>query len=95
MRLEQLQVSWKTLHYKMVLRKEQLVSFNLKQGPATHLQQHAYEYRRKFDAELAAIRRLKELQVRGVAFVGTVLLSALVGAANFASRIIYDGVYAS
>ena len=35
----------------------------LKQGPAKHLQQHAYEYRRKFDVELASIRRLKELQV--------------------------------
>ena len=35
----------------------------LKQGPAQHLQQHAYEYRRKFDVELASIRRLKELQV--------------------------------
>jgi hypothetical protein len=35
----------------------------LKQGPAQHLQQHAYEYRCKFDVELASIRRLKELQV--------------------------------
>jgi hypothetical protein len=35
----------------------------LKQGPAQHLQQHAYEYRRKFDVELASIRRLKDLQV--------------------------------
>ena len=34
------------------------------QGPAKHLQQHAYEYRRKLDTELASIRRLKELQVR-------------------------------
>ena len=28
-------------------------------------------YRRKFDAELAAIRRLKELQLRGVALAGS------------------------
>ena len=33
----------------------------LKQGPSKHLQQHSYEYRRKFDAELISIRRLKEL----------------------------------
>jgi hypothetical protein len=36
----------------------------LKQGPAKHLLDHAYEYHRKFDAELASIRRIKELQVR-------------------------------
>ena len=53
----------------------------LKQGPATHLQQHAFECRRQFDMELAAIRRLKELQLRGVALVGKLFFSALVGAA--------------
>jgi hypothetical protein len=35
----------------------------LKQGPAQHLLEHAYEYRRKFDVELASIKRIKELQV--------------------------------
>jgi hypothetical protein len=97
----------------------------LKQGPAQHLLQHAYEYRRKFDIELASIKRIKELQVplpaslpkfvipisgapgisgwrwvgggvmqmRGVALVGTALVAVLVGAANFLSRVIYDGVY--
>ena len=53
----------------------------LKQGPAAHLQHHAFEYRRQFDMELAAIRRLKELQLRGVALVGKLFFSALVGAA--------------
>eukprot|EP01052_Picozoa_sp_SAG31_P022550 SAG31_NODE_1798_length_7243_cov_4.509518_1_plen_247_part_00 len=66
----------------------------LKQGPGRHLQEHAYEYRRKFDAELAAIRRLKELHLQAVAFIATVLLSGLVGLANFASRVVYDDVYA-
>ena len=49
----------------------------LKQGPAAHLQHHAFVYRRQFDKELAAIRRIKELQLRGVALVGT-LFGALV-----------------
>ena len=31
----------------------------LKIGPGKHLLHHAYEYRRKFDVELALIRRLK------------------------------------
>jgi hypothetical protein len=30
-----------------------------RQGLGNHLRQHAYEYRRKFDVELALIRRLK------------------------------------
>jgi hypothetical protein len=33
--------------------------------------------------------------MRGVALVGTALVAVLVGAANFLSRVIYDGVYDS
>ena len=65
----------------------------LKQGPAAHLQHHAFVYRRQFDKELAAIRRIKELQLRGVALVGTLFFSALVGAANYVSRLLYDGFH--
>ena len=50
---------------------------------------HAYEYRRKFDSELALIRRLKELQLRAVALLGTFLFSVLVGICNFLSQIAY------
>jgi hypothetical protein len=96
---------------------EELVEL-LKRGPAQHLQNHAYQYRRKFDVELASIRRLKELQVclcrascyrvlmsmrllpeclqsqlRVVALVGTVLVAALVGVANYVSRVIYESVH--
>ena len=35
---------------------------------------HRYTYRRKLDGELAQIQRLKELQLRVVALVGTVTL---------------------
>ena len=35
---------------------------------------HRYTYRRKLDGELAQIQRLKELQLRAVALVGTVTL---------------------
>ena len=65
----------------------------LKQGPGRHLQQHAFDYRQKFVAELGAIRRLKELHIQAVAFLGTVFLSALVGLANFAARVVYGDVY--
>eukprot|EP01052_Picozoa_sp_SAG31_P035761 SAG31_NODE_4359_length_3313_cov_2.107032_1_plen_406_part_00 len=65
----------------------------LSSGPASHVQHHAYEYRRKFDVELAAIRRTRTLKNQATAFLGTVFFSALVGVANFASRVVYDGFY--
>ena len=44
-------------------------------------------------ARQAQIRRLKELQLRVVALIGTTLLSLLVGLANFVSRLLYDDMY--
>ena len=44
-------------------------------------------------ARQAQIRRLKELQLRVVALIGTALLSLLVGLANFVSRLLYDDMY--
>ena len=46
----------------------------------------------KIDSELVLIKRLKELQLKGVALVGTVLLAFLVGIFNFISQIAYDNV---
>ena len=46
------------------------------------------------DTELSLIKRLKELQLRAVALVGTAFLSVMVGVANFMSRVAYDGIYA-
>ena len=55
----------------------------LKSGPGGHLRTHAYKYRCKLDAELARIARLKELQLRVVGFMGTVVVGAMVGIFNF------------
>ena len=46
------------------------------------------------DTELSLIKRLKELQLRAVALVGTAFLSVMVGVANFMSRVAYDNIYA-
>ena len=62
----------------------------LRKGPSWHLKNHAYEYRRKLDMELALIKRLKELQVRAVALLGSSLVAVLIGAANLLARFLYD-----
>ena len=65
----------------------------LKSGAGGHLRTHAYTYRRKLDGELARIARLKELQLRAVGFLGTVIVGAMVGIFNFLSRVVYSYVY--
>lgn len=65
----------------------------LKRGPGNHLKKHQYKYQCMLDAELALIKRLKELQLRAVALLGTALLSCMVGLANFFSQWVYDDVY--
>ena len=54
----------------------------LRKGPALHLKNHAYEYRRTLDAELARIKGLKELQERVVALGGSAMVAGLIGVAN-------------
>ena len=65
----------------------------LKDGPGAHLRSHDYEYTLKLNAELALIRRLKELQNRAAGLFGALLLSLMVGASNFLSRLLYDDTY--
>ena len=61
----------------------------LRKGPALHLKNHAYEYRRTLDAELARIKGLKELQVRAVALGGSAMVAGLIGVANLLARVLY------
>ena len=39
------------------------------------------------------IQRLKELQLRVVALIGTALLSLMVGVSNYLSRVYYDSMH--
>ena len=55
----------------------------LKAGPGKHLKQKGYAYRRKCDLEIARIRRVRDLHMRGVALLGTVIASALVGLSGY------------
>ena len=67
--------------------------FQLKQGPGKHIKAHAYRYQRKIDQELARIERIKTLQQRAIGLLGTLIISASIGIANFVSRRVYDDVY--
>ena len=43
----------------------------LSKGPGAHIRNEAYKYHKKIDAELARVRRIREIQVGVVAFIGT------------------------
>jgi len=62
----------------------------LNEGPGSHIRGNAYRYRKSLDRELARVRRVKEIQLRAVGFVGTAIVAALVGASNVIGRLYYD-----
>ena len=62
------------------------------QGPGAHIRKHGYGYTKRLNKEIAIIRRVKELQVRAVAGLGTLLVATAVAVGNYFSRVMYDGV---
>ena len=62
------------------------------QGPGAHIRKHGYRYTRRLDKELVLIRRVKELQMRTIAGVGTLLVATSVTVGNYLARVMYDGV---
>ena len=66
----------------------------LKQGPAKHIKNHAYAYRRKVDAELTKIGRIRDLQQRAVALTGTAIIAGFVSTGNVLGRLYYDALRA-
>ena len=70
------------------------VLLQLKQGPAKHIKNHAYAYRRKVDAELTKIGRIRDLQQRAVALTGTAIIAASVSTGNVLGRLYYDALRA-
>ena len=66
------------------------VLLQLKQGPAKHIKNHAYAYRRKVDAELTKIGRIRDMQQRAVALTGTAIIAASVSTGNVLGRLYYD-----
>ena len=66
----------------------------LNQGPGNHIRKHAYRYRKLIDRELIYIRRAKDMQWRGITFIGTGIAAAMIGVANFVAQLgalrVYD-----
>ena len=64
------------------------VLLQLKQGPAKHIKNHAYAYRRKVDAELTKIGRIRDMQQRAVALTGTAIIAASVSTGKVLGRLL-------
>eukprot|EP00964_Phaeocystis_antarctica_P162145 scaffold135863_cov130-Phaeocystis_antarctica.AAC.1 len=62
------------------------------QGPGAHIRKHGYRYTRRLDKELVLIRRVKELQMRAITGVGTLLVATSIAVGNYVARVMYDGV---
>ena len=62
------------------------------QGPGAHIRKHGYRYTKRLNKEIVLIRRVKELQMRAVAGLGTLLVATAVAVGNYFSRVMYDGV---
>ena len=56
------------------------------------IRKHGYRYTKRLNQELVLIRRVKELQGRAVASIGTLLVAAAVATGNYFSRVMYEGV---
>ena len=56
-----------------------------------HIRANGYSYRKKINLELARIRRVRDLQMRGVALVGTAIAAALISTFNYLYSVA-DGV---
>ena len=61
----------------------------LNDGPGAHIRQNAYRYLHQVDQEVAIIRRVRELQVRLVALMGSAFVALMVGLFNLLADIIY------
>ena len=65
---------------------------SIAQGPGAHIRKHGYDYTKRLNKEIVLIRRVKELQMRAVAGLGTLLVATAVAVGNYFSRVMYDGV---
>ena len=60
------------------------------QGPGAHIRKHAYRYTKRIAKELVLIQRVKQVQSRAVAALGTLLVAMTVSVGNYFSRLTYD-----
>ena len=59
----------------------------LSKGPGAHIRGKAYKYHKRLDAELAIVRRVRDIQARVVAFVGTASAAVLLAGGNVIGRV--------
>ena len=59
----------------------------LSKGPGAHIRNEAYKYHKKIDTELARVRRIREIPVGVVAFIGTAFAAALLAGGNVIGRV--------
>ena len=58
----------------------------LSEGLSAHIRGHAYKYRKKLNAELARVRRVKEIQLGVITSTSTSAAAALLAAGNVIGR---------
>ena len=63
----------------------------LSKAAGGHIRANGYSYRKKINLELARIRRVRDLQMRGVTLVGTAIAAALISTFNYLYSVA-DGV---
>ena len=54
-----------------------------------HMKENFYVYQKEIKEEIAHIQRILDLKARMIALMGSLILSALIGVANFASQYLY------
>ena len=65
----------------------------LNDGSGAHSRLNAYRYSRTINKELAVIGRLRELQQRAIALIGSGILALLVGLANHVANLLSSLTY--
>eukprot|EP00854_Cymbomonas_tetramitiformis_P020848 gene20848-24993_t len=71
----------------------QVVITTLKTQLVNHMLSNMYMYKQSIQHEQANICRVQDMQTRGVALIGTIFAAALIGVANFLSRLAYVHFY--
>ena len=62
----------------------------LKRCLGHHMKENAYLYQREIKQEIANIERIQALKTRAIGLAGSLILSALIGLANFVSSYFYE-----
>ena len=62
----------------------------ISKGPGAHIRNHGYKYTKRLNKEIVLIRRVKELQMRAVAGVGTLIVAGAVTTGQYFGTAVYD-----